>query len=494
MAPLNAPDAIARAQELRKSARAERDVLDEVRRYWTGRQALPRVIPKNAAGEVLRMARMSRVNICGLVVESLSQSLFVEGFRAKNDNDNTAIWDVWQKNKMDAKQTGIHRAALAYGTGYALVTPGKPVPVIRGLSPRLLHAVYGDDPDWPVWALETRGGGEFRLYDSEAIYRLKTPAGKDDELEHLETLEYEKAPGVTPIVRFKDTDDLDIDLDVEDAGFVDLGIIDESATTGLVIPAVFGTYPLLAAGQIAPIMAVQDQIDVITFNLLVAQHFSAFRQRFIMGWTGSEEQTLAATASKLWTFDDPDTKVGDLSETQLDGMIRAREASLRHAASLTQTPAHELIGELVNMSAEALAAAEAGRDRKVADRQTLFGEAHEQMLALAGELGGINVPDDAQTVWRDTSARSFSAVVDALVKLAEGLGIPASELWERIPGVTQSDVERWKVQAQGSDAMQQLTRLLEGQAGGGTPPGPPAPPQLPAPTPPNTLPAGGQNI
>jgi hypothetical protein len=37
-------------------------------------------------------------------------------------------------------------------------------------------------------------------------------------------------------------------------------------------------------------------------------------------------------------------------------------------------------------------------------------------------------------------------------------------LWERIPGVTQQDVEAWKAQAATADPLGQLTQLLDAQA------------------------------
>lgn len=460
--PLTEQQAIDKAVELRKSAAAERTVLDDVRRYWTGRQSLPSVIPTSAPIEVKRMARMSRVNICSLVVESLSQSLFVEGFRGRPERDNAAVWDVWQRNRFDARQTGIHRAALAYGTAYARVLPGDPVPVIRGCSPRTLHAVYSpDDPDWPVYALERYSPGAWRLYDDTTVYLLRP---KDDTFEFLGSRDH--GVGVTPVVRFQETEDLDLEDDVADSAAVAQMAIVNDAGSNVTFTTTSSTAPHgVFAGQVGPLMALQDQIDVITFNLLVAQHYTAFRQRYIIGWTAPDENaTLSATAAKLWTFDDPETKVGELSQTELEGYIRAREASLRHAASLSQTPAHELIGELVNLSAEALAAAEAGRDRKVADRQTLFGESHEQVMRLVGRLSGAEVPDSAQVVWRDTSARSLAATVDALGKLVTMLGVPPQELWERIPGVSQQDVERWKAQAATGDAFAQMTAMIERQA------------------------------
>jgi len=425
MPPLTPDEAIERASNLRDLQAGERSALDEVRRYWKGRQRLPRTIPQaGVPREVKALALMSRVNVLEIVVESLSQSLFVEGFRAPREADNIAVWNTWQANKMDARQSGMHRAAIAYGVAYTLVLPGDPLPVIRGLSPRSLTAQYADDPDWPVYALERRTAEDYRLYDADAVYQLKG-SGR---LEHINTQEH--GLGVTPVVRYLEVEDLDREDEPSD---------DMSSSR---------SNKRLNAGQVAPLMTLQDQIDETTFNLLVAQHFGAFRQRVIMGWVPpTKEEGLQASAQRVWTFEDAETKVAEFGQTELKGYLESRQATLRHAASLSQTPAHELIGELVNLSAEALAAAEAGRDRKIADRQTLLGESHEQMFTLVGKLVSEAVPVDAQVIWRDTSARAFGAVVDALGKLAQMLEVPVEELWDRVPGATQQDVQRWRASA-----------------------------------------------
>jgi hypothetical protein len=428
----------------------ERSRLDQVRRYWKGMQALPAVIPVTAPREVRVMARSSRVNIMPIVINAMVQSTFVDGFRAEREDEDLDVWDIWQANRMDARQTAIHRAAFAYGTSYAVVLPGDPAPVIRGVSPRSMTAVYGEDPDWPLWALERLDGNLFRLYDDQAAYYLARTS--DNGLEYVDVLEHNA--GVTPVVRYLD----EIDFDEDDEVTVGDSVIGQ-ALNGWTTP--------LTRGQIAPLMSLQDQIDLTTFGLQIAQHFGAFRQRYIIGWTAEDEnEAVKAAASQIWTFDrDPaEVKLGEFEQTNLDGYIKSREASLRHAATLSQTPVHELIGELVNLSAEALAAAEAGRDRKVDERKTLLGESHEQTLWLAGQYAGIDVPAGAQVVWRDTSARAFAATVDALGKLTQMLGIPPQELWERVPGASRQDVERWKAAAEAGDAFSNLTALLDRQA------------------------------
>ena len=60
-------------------------------------------------------------------------------------------------------------------------------------------------------------------------------------------------------------------------------------------------------------------------------------------------------------------------------------------------------------------------------------------------------------------ARAFGAIVDALGKLAAQLQIPPQMLWDRIPGVTRQDVNRWKAAQAEGDSLAALTGLfLEG--------------------------------
>lgn len=458
---LNEEQAIAKARLLKGYQDSERRQLDVLRRYWKGRQKLPAVIPTSSPRMVKTMARIARVNICPIVIDSLAQSTFAVGYRAKDEKTNSDVWQIWQKNKMDARQTGIHRAAYAYGAAYAVVLPGDPVPVIRGASPRSLTAMYGDDPDWPVYALERRPHGEWRLYDNQGVYFFSSEPKDRDAFTFYGVDEH--GAGVTPVIRYLD----EVDLDCDDEASAEMGDRSWEQTP--------------TSGQIAPLMSIQDQIDLTTFGLLVAQWYTAFRQRYVIGWVPDDEaQRLKASASTLWTFEDAaegaaapgeGVKVGEFAQTDLDGYLASREASLRHAASLSQTPVHELTAQLVNLSAEALAAAENGHDRKVEERKTLLGESHEQTLQLAAKLGNMTVPgEDAQIIWRDTSARTFAATVDGLGKLVTMLKIPPEVLWERVPGVTQQDVEEWRKLVESSDSFSQLTELLANQAKTATPP------------------------
>lgn len=418
------------AKDLLALRTGEQTRLDRIYSYIRGTQALPSV-PEGVPTEVRKLAQMSRVNLIRLVIDVPAQSLYVAGYRAKDGTDDDPSWEAWQANQLDARQTGVHRSALGYGASYVKVLPGTPNAVVRGVSPRKVSCFYGADDMWPQYAIEdiTQLGrpATYRLYDRENVYTITETTGglemKEAVLQH--------GLGVTPFVRFRNLLDLDDDQ----------------------------------VGEVEPLMSLQDQIDFTTFGLLVAQHFQAFRQRYIMGWTAeSESDKIKAGASRFLTFDDPDVKVGEFGEISLSGYLESREATLQHLATISQTPPHNLLGKLVNLSADALVAAESGHRRKIAERQITFGEGWEQVLALVAVAEKRDPDPTAQVRWQDTEARAFAATVDGLGKLATMLGVPASELWERIPDVTQQDVERWKRTLREGDALANLEAMLAGQA------------------------------
>lgn len=437
--PLSASQAVSLARDMLGVRDSERVRLEKVWQYIRNQQRLmwlPRTVPH----EVREIARISRVNVLKLVVNAPTQAMYVDGFRSRQSDDDEAVWEVWKRNRFEKRQIGVHRAAITFGASYVTVLPGDPVAVLRGASPRKMTVAYGEDDEWPIAALESVGNGRWRLFDDEAVYRLGTTQGNNSRESSFELISTnEHGMGVCPVVRYLFTDDLDQPVN---------GIVED-------------------------LIPLQDQINITTFGLLVAQHFGAFKQRYILGWLAeTEQEKLKTSASRFWTFEDhpQDVQVGELSETDLNGYIASREASLRHLATISQTPAHELLGQLVNLSAEALAAAEASHRRAVTEIQTVMGEAHEQTLGLAGEEEGVEPDPFAEVIWRDTESRSLAQVADAFGKMVQMLGVPPQALWEKlpglIPGVTHSDIDHWVELAREGDAFAQLAAQLEQQASG----------------------------
>src|SRR5690606_34043996 len=111
-----------------------------------------------------------------------------------------------------------------------------------------------------------------------------------------------------------------------------------------------------------------------SFDRLVVQRFASWGVRTVSGM--SPEETAQATGMtseqvmmllKVTDFlvaPDPDTKFGSLPSTPLDGFIKAHEADIQTLAAVSQTPAFEMLGQMANLSAEALEAAKDSQTAK----------------------------------------------------------------------------------------------------------------------------------
>lgn len=145
--------------------------------------------------------------------------------------------------------------------------------------------------------------------------------------------------------------------------------------------------------------------------------------------------------------EDPETRFGTLTGTDLRPFVDAWRADIEALAAVSQTPAYELTGQLVNLGSEALASARAGLKQKIFERQTIAAVAYGRMIRLAASLAGM--PEAAadpmvRVTWRDMEIRSMSQAVDALGKARQMLNVPERGLWPMIPGVEAHTVAQWE--------------------------------------------------
>lgn len=407
--------------------------------------------PRHATKEYRDLAQRAQAPWGRRVVTAVTDQLYVDGYKPTDEGENAGAWRWWQANGYDARQIALHEAAVGYGLAYNIVLPGRswlgePMPVIRGLDPSQMVAVY-DDPawdDWPVYALRAepqrvgdRTAWKLKLYDDALVHSLVMSQSGD-------SVKYvgQQAHGlkVCPVVRF--TNHLDL------RGRAD--------------------------GDIDPVIPLLGRIDQTAFDRLIVQRFQSWKVRTVTGMakpdTDEEAQAkrLQLKAEDLLVAEDPDTRFGTLDETSLSPLIEAHDADIRTLAAVTQSPAHELIGQMANLSAEALAAAEASLTRRVTRVKHPLGEAHEQTMRLAAHAMGDDAAaadTSAEVTWRDMESRSLAQAADALGKLATMLGVPVEVLWSKIPGWTEQDVDRAKaiVEAQGGfDAL--AAQLLDATA------------------------------
>ncbi|RDG37954.1 phage portal protein [Streptomyces corynorhini] len=468
-------------QWLLAGRRAEAGRLNEIHAYLKNR-VVDIYVPQSATAEYRKLVDQARFNVLPLLVSSVAQGLFVDGYRPARQSKNSPVWDaVWQPNRMDARQAGLYRASLGYGVSYATVLPGmlggKKTPVITPWSPRRMTALYADPihDEWPRYAIsvgiprpkiETNAPEmvtEITVYDDQHTYTAEVPASvvtPEASGQRTDPLPFEGLAldtrtvlvrrhglGVCPVVRYLESYD---DLDDGPQGIV---------------------YPMLPA---------QRQLNQATFSLLMTQQVAAFRQRWVTGMAIAEDddgnpvEPWNAAVNRVWQSDSPDTKFGDFAESNLSGYLDSRDKTLLYVSSVRQIPPHKLVigNSVSNVSAEALAALNDGHQLDIGEHKVSFGESHEQLLRLAGlAMGDMATWEDqsAQVVWRDTTPRSLAQVADALGKIATQLGVPARALWEKIPGTTDQDISRWLEMADDQDVMKRLGEMLADDGPAGAP-------------------------
>ena len=437
--------------------RSERDRLDHIDKWYRWQQERV-LLPRKATPEHKRLADMSRTPWLNLVVTTVAQCMYVDGYRSGHDESegedgDQGPWRTWQANKLGNRQVAIHRSALAYGQAFMTVVPGtdyqgRPTAVMRGASPRNMYAQWEDpaEDDWPRFAMRVVPGSPstVRVYDDEAVYSLTV----DSDAANIQVLGVEKhGAGVCPVVRYANQLDLD------------------------------GRSP----GEVEPFIPAAERINKTAYDRMLVQHSSSWKIRTVSGMSepDSEEEAvrkkLELQIGDILIAEDPDTKFGTLDETPVAGFVEAWRADIEALAAVTQTPTHALTGQLVNLSAEALAAARASLTQKVTERQRAFGESHVQALRLAAGLEGDEAHADdvmARVTWQDMEIRSMSQAVDALGKAAQMLEVPKKPLWARIPGVEKSDVDEWAKLAEQADPVARYSAELARQASEGPAPSP----------------------
>ncbi len=436
-------DIAATVQRMWRLHQLELEKFDNIHEYVKGRRGKPS-LPESADSEVTDIRDKCVHNVLTLVLDAFVQNLSVVGYRNSESEANADGWDIWQENQMDARQAEIHHSAVKYGVAYCVVAPDDNMLVFKPRSPRQLIAVY-EDPQidrWPQYALETwidttdgKPTRKGQFYDDTNMYELDLgqlstpPVEGDDHIKnhHLSLSDNSVGDGVPHGARYKGRPVCPVIRYVNRRDAEDL-----------------------VEGEIERLIPDQKTINEVNFDRLIVARFGAFPQKVISNWIGiDKDKALEISARRLWTFED-DVKAQAFPAASLEPYNSLIQGLMEHVATRAQVSPASVVGKMVNLSAEALAAAEANQQRKLDAMRESHGESHEQLLELAQEMAGGGVDDAAEAVWKDTEARSFASIVDGICKIGAALatGAPILPLLPLVPGLTQQMINALEQQAQ----------------------------------------------
>lgn len=357
-------------------------------------------------------------NWCPIVVEAPNERLQVVGFRYGEPAADEDAHRIWQANGLDAGSGLLHREALIHGGGAVTIWgdgPDERTPRVTVEHPDQVYvATASDDPRrrlaaLKVWTDEWTGNDFATLYLPGGLFKFEgsmtTGVWTPREL-RSEDWPLPNPLGVVPVVPFYN---------------------DRRMLTG-------------GRSELRDAVPVQDAINKLTMDLIIASEFSSIRQRWATGMevptdptTNEPIEPWEAAVRRLWIAEDPDTRFGEFGVTDLSNIVTAIRHFVNNLSSKTRTPPHYLTdNSSAGLSGESIKAAETGLVSKVRSKMTEFGESWEEVLRLAFAVIGDDRSGvfDSETIWADPESRTESEHIDAVGKKVALLGIPRRQAWE----------------------------------------------------------------
>lgn len=338
--------------------------------------------------------------------DCIAQGLIADGY------SDDRVWErAWQANGMDGRQGALNREVVGLGYSFLMSLPAADEAdsvVMRPLSAHQTFQVKAEpwDED-PKWVLHRVNDKLWYFFDDEARYIIK---GTPKKIEKLEVIPH--GLGFTPVSM----------------------IANAFAMEGL------------PKSPLQPAFPVYKRIVDATFTLQMVQRYGAFPQMWQSGGQiGRDADGNALVRPSIDTMihgsGEGEVRFGNFTAADIGQVAAAVDTHIKHFSAVLQVPPHYMLGAIVNMSAEGIAAAESGYFRNLDDLKVVMGEGYEGGMRNSAAILGL---DDAaqdsssQMHWQDTSTRSLAQISDSMVKLRT-LNAPLEMLFAMIPGWSKDD-------------------------------------------------------
>ena len=365
----------------------------QFRDYYAG-EHLTQLTKRMRAFLELKTDQEFSLNFCPIVVDSLAEKLKVAKFECDPDADLLAEW--WKLNRMDAQQAVVHLAGVRDGDTYVLVEWDNEKKRPRFTQENAydgtqgLHVIYGDERHLePVvaikrWTITSGRNVKTRrtnLYYADRIEKYTDlgtgqawqPFAEDGQSWPIPWTDSGGEGGVPlgiPIVHFRN----------KDQGY---------------------SY---GESELEDVVPMSNALNKTLIDLLAAADTTGFRNYWMTG--GKPEGMSTAPGSWLYNTS-PEARIGNIDGADLTGLISLKDSVIFDIARLTRTPlsSFQITGQVA--AAGTLKEQRSGLIAKARDRQTVFGNAWEDVMAFGRKLhnvfgpGGMNEEAEVSTVWAD---------------------------------------------------------------------------------------------
>lgn len=319
-----------------------------------------------------------RQNWCAVVVDACLDRIELREWTVSDDDEATdALNELYDQTELNLDDESIHTAALVCGESYVIAWKDPETEEVEAYynDPRLVHVFY--DPEHP----RQKAYAAKWWVDGEDHRRMT--------LYYPDRLEYY-------VSTQKSSDVTNAD------GFVPADPPTAANPYGVVPVFHFLKERRSIVSELKNVLDLQDAVNKLFSDMMVAAEFGAFRQRYVIS-SAESIGALRNAPNEIWDIPAAavgegiqPTTVGEFQETSLNGYLEAIGRLAATAAIVTRTPKHYLFEQGGDPSGEALIAMESPLTSKATRYIERFTPRWRELAAFLLLLKGITVEDPRQ--------------------------------------------------------------------------------------------------
>lgn len=445
---------------------AEAPRLVQLDNYYHGIQDIPHVTDPEIAADLRHLLVISASNYMRVVVNAKKQRTRLQGFRLKDDADavpDEQTWEMYQANEMDTQLPILWQTAYTQRRGYLSVW----------------YPQAGDDPRYPVIRVESPTQV---TVDHDPSDRRRRRAGLKIWVDDWTGAEHANVVTATEITKWR--------WEPATRTKPYSGWVFREETVPNRLGEVFfypiANMPTLSKpdgwSEIDDLIVIQDRINRNIFNRQVAEHFTAFMQKWATGLevpvdpeTGLAIQSFVSAINSFWLNEDPAGKFGAFPATDLKNYGVGKESDVQDISVISGTPRHYFTVNGQAPSGDSMKSADSALVAGVTDFTTNSAAGGLKLAtAAARRVMGLDTPVDMEVLWADPEYQTLGQLVDSHVKLYAAKILPRRDVLEKL-GYTPPQISRIEAAMLQADLMSEALALPQEAA-----PSAPSAPSAPA--------------
>jgi hypothetical protein len=370
-------------------------------------------------------------NWCAVVIDTCKERISFKRWEVENKKIQAVLDQVYELSELAIESDDVAEAMMVTGEGYLIAWPNENKEVETYYNdPRVCHVFYETENPRKarmaakLWVTEDKKSTRMTLYYPNQIEYWIADGGEVDDANQfrLYTVEFKKGVvknpyGRVPVFHFK----------LNKRGYSDL----------------------------KNIVPLQNAVNKLINDMMVASEFSAFRQRWIIS-NAQVDGKLSSEPGAVWEIPGGDgfgqeAQVGEFAATDLKNYISSIERFASSMGVISRTPKHYFYRQGGDPSGEALIAMEAPLNRKVQDRIDRMIPVLKELAVFVAQVHGMQLSrQDVLPVFdRPETIQPYTDAQTIQTEVTSGIPLMTSLRWR---GKTQAELKRVEKEIEENEA------------------------------------------